>query len=217
VADSVEALEHRIDELRWVARRAVLGGPLLPVREQVRDALTLLSVPAAPTMIVEVHAVFGGASDLTTGRTTRLLRDEERDYRAGSRSRPYRVCCALTADQLAPARRLLALSTWPLERRVLGPRSRRVDFLTAAARLAEHAALIPGASRAVTGLLRAFAAGIPGALETFDAMRPWRVADSARAELSGCAAADAADRAESADRVRGRLSEAEQLFGAVTG
>ena len=93
-------------------------GSLLPLREQVHQALTLLSVPAAPKLIAEVHerVLRGGA---TGGRRklTHLRRDEERSFRIARHSRPYYLCSALTAEHLAPARGLLAVSTWPLERR----------------------------------------------------------------------------------------------------
>lgn len=194
---------------------------LPPVRLQVHHALQLLSVPAAPGLIVAVRAAFAeaiqGATDLTAGDIAQLLRADEHGYRTAADDQPYRLCPALTAEHLAPARDLLALSAWPLERRIVGPRSRRVDMLTAVVRLADQARRMPGASRMVTGLLRGFADHIPGAPEGFDPMRPWTVGEAARAELaessSAEAAADAADRAAAADRARARLTEVELLYG----
>jgi hypothetical protein len=149
VADTIEALERRIDELRVAVREAVLAGDralagqrrsalksaerawddaldkaaaqagttttaaaarpaesaepsalpgsLLPLREQVYEALSLLQVPAAPKLIATVHEAFFGATFPTT-RVTSLKRDEERSFRTAPFARPYYICAALSAD-----------------------------------------------------------------------------------------------------------------------
>ncbi|MBX6769315.1 MAG: hypothetical protein IRY90_19555, partial [Actinomadura rubrobrunea] len=111
---------------------------LLPVRDQVHQALTLLGVPAAPKLIGSVYAAFF-PGEIPGARLTSLRRDEERSFRAAPYARPYYLCAGLTADLLAAARGLVTVSTWPLERRIVGPLSPRTDFLTAALRVAEHA------------------------------------------------------------------------------
>ncbi|MFD0821396.1 2-oxo acid dehydrogenase subunit E2 [Micromonospora zhanjiangensis] len=111
-------------------------GPRLSIREQVHHALTLLSVPAAPKLIIEVHAAFLGAGEIVNARLTHQRRDEERSFRTAPYTRPYYLCSALNLDLLGPVRGLLAVSTWPLERRIIGPLSPRVDFLTAAIQVA---------------------------------------------------------------------------------
>ena len=120
VAETIEALERRIDELRVAVREAVLAGDralagqrrsalrsaerawedaldeaapeqgetagqseasapdepspragsLLPLREQVYEALSLLQVPAAPKLIATVHEAFFGATFPTTRVTS---------------------------------------------------------------------------------------------------------------------------------------------------
>jgi hypothetical protein len=118
-------------------RRAEGGELLLPLREQVHQALTLLTVPVGPRLISAVHeAMFTGA--VPAARLTSVRRDEERSFRAAPFARPYYLCAALTADLLSPARGLLAISTWPMDRRIIGPLSPRVDYLTAAVRIAEN-------------------------------------------------------------------------------
>nr|BFE78881.1 hypothetical protein GCM10020093_014820 [Planobispora longispora] len=96
-----------------------------------------------------------------------------------------------------PARGLLADSTWPLEARVVGPLSPRVDYLTAAVRIAEHLERLadspPGAAR----LLSRMAQNIPGAAEGFAPADPMTVVRAARAELEVHLAADAAQRPRS--------------------
>jgi hypothetical protein len=188
------------------------AGPLLPVREQVHQALTLLGGPAAHKLITAVHDAFFGNA-LPGARLTSLRRDEERSFRTAPHARPYYLCAALTSDLLAPARGLLAVSTWPMERRVIGPLSPRVNYLEAAIRVADAALRVPGPGPDVTRLLRRFAVNIPGAADGTKPVQPRLVAQAARAELEVHRADDEARR-EAAARARARLDDAEQLFGA---
>ncbi len=256
MAESMEVLERRIDELRAAIRQAVMNGDrtraralrgdlrhaehaweealadvedqaptvdaepavvkqagaLLPIREQVYQALTLLSVPAAPKLIVEVHSAFF-AGQILGARLTSLRRDEERSFTSMPFARPYYICAALSADLLAPARGLLAVSTWPMDRRVVGPLSPRVDFLTAAIEVAEQIARLPEPQPAALRLLWRFAANIPGASHGFDATKPASVARAASAELEIHTEADRLHRDAAARRARSQLDDAEQLFG----
>jgi hypothetical protein len=264
VAETIEALERRIDELRVAVREAVLAGDralaaqrrsalrsaerawedaldeaapeqtgtseqtrtsapaapdepsaragsLLPLREQVYEALSLLQVPAAPKLIATVHEAFFGATFPTT-RVTSLKRDEERSFRTAPFARPYYICAALSADYLAPSRGLLAVSTWPLELRVIGSLSPRADFLTAAIRVAEAIERIPEPPAAARRLLERFAASVSGAISPSGGADPAAVSEAARAELAVHRDADARVRRAAAERARG-LHHAEQLFG----
>jgi hypothetical protein len=258
VAETIETLERRIDELRVAVREAVLAGDrtlagqrrtalksaerawedaldeaaaaqaepfapaeppepparpgsLLPLREQVYEALSLLQVPAAPKLIATVHEAFFGATFPTT-RVTSLKRDEERSFRTAPFARPYYICAALSADYLAPSRGLLAVSTWPLELRVIGSLSPRVDFLTAAIRVAEAIERIPEPPAAARRLLQRFAASVSGAISPGGGADPAAVSEAALAELAVHREADARARRAAAERARG-LHHAEQLFG----
>jgi hypothetical protein len=274
VAETIEALERRIDEMRVAVREAVLAGEpalasarraelkraeqawedaltaatalaspvlagpvlagtvpaspgettepsgsLLPLREQVYEALSLLQVPAAPKLIATVHEAFFGSTFPTT-KVTSLKRDEERSFRTAPFARPYYICAALSADYLSPSRGLLAVSTWPMERRVIGSLSPRVDFLTAAIRVADAIERIPTPPLSARRLLQRFAASIPGAAPSPgsapagpDQVKPDVVRRAADAELSVHADADSRMRKEAADRARRQLADAEQLFG----
>jgi hypothetical protein len=187
------------------------GGSLLPLREQVYEALSLLQVPAAPKLIATVHEAFFGATFPTT-RVTSLKRDEERSFRTAPFARPYYICAALSADYLAPSRGILAVSTWPLEPRVIGSLSPRVDFLTAAIRVAEAIERTPEPPAAARRLLQRFAASISGAISPGGGADPAAVSEAARAELTVHQDADAKARRAAAERARG-LHHAEQLFG----
>lgn len=187
-------------------------GSLLPLREQVHQALTLLAAPAAPKLVSAVHeAFFTGL--IPSVRLTSLRRDEERSFRSAPFARPYYVCAALTAELLAPARGVLAVSTWPLDRRVIGPLSPRVNYLSAAIRVAESYLRIPGPGPAAQRLLWRLAANIPGASGGARNMDPARVARAAQAELQIHAAGDLAARTAAAARARRQLDDPEQLFG----
>ncbi|MBG0818852.1 hypothetical protein [Planomonospora sp. ID82291] len=190
------------------------GAALMPIREQVHQALLLLGVPTAAKLVVAVNEAFF-AGGLRSPQLSSLRRDEERSFRSDPYARPYYLCAALT-DRLSPARGLLAASTWPLEARVVGPLSPRVDFLTAATRIAEHLARLaeppPGAVR----LLSRMAQNIPGAVEGgFGPVDPATVVGAARAELEVHLPADTAQRAEVAARAGDQLTDVERLFGAA--
>ncbi|MBB4755138.1 hypothetical protein [Actinoplanes lobatus] len=191
-------------------------GPLLPVREQVHQALTLLGAPAAPKLVVAVHEAFA-TGELTPTKLTSLRRDEERSFHSSPYARPYYLCAALTADHLAPARGLIAVSSWPMATRIIGPLSPRVDFLTAAIRLAEHLDRLPETGPNAQRLLWRFAATIPGAAASANAMTPGAVAEAGRAELSIHLDADRSHREAAAKRAIDQLNPAQQLFGARLG
>jgi hypothetical protein len=191
------------------------SGSLLPLREQVYEALSLLQVPAAPKLIATVHEAFFGSTFPTT-RVTSLKRDEERSFRSAPFARPYYICAALSADYLSPSRGLLAVSTWPMERRVIGSLSPRVDFLTAAIRVADAIERIPTPPPTARRLLQRFAGNIPGATQPWaspDEVKPDVVRRAAEAELSVHADADTGLRKEAAERARRQLGDAEQFFG----
>ena len=196
------------------APQAEPAGSLLPLREQVYEALSLLTVPAAPKLIATVHEAFFGSTFPTT-RVTSLKRDEERSFRSAPFARPYYICAALSADYLAPSRGLLAVSTWPLERRMIGSLSPRVDFLTAAMRVAEAIERIPEPPPAARRLLQRFAASIPGGSAPGAGANPAAVKEAAAAELTVHTDADDRARHEAAERAR-QLKQPEQLFGTAS-
>ncbi|MFB9178657.1 hypothetical protein ACFFX1_11000 [Dactylosporangium sucinum] len=184
---------------------------LVPLREQVHSTLTLLAVPATLKLIAQVYnACFAG--ELNSAKLTSLRRDEERSFRTAP-GRPYYLCAGLAADRLTPVRALLAISTWPLERRIIGPLGSRVDFLTAAVNVAMHLDRRPWLDPAAARLLGLFAQGIPGATEAHGTASPDAVIRAARAELAHHEPVDRAHREAAADRARAQLDEPGQLFG----
>ncbi|UFS99603.1 hypothetical protein [Nocardia huaxiensis] len=190
-----------------------VGGAGVPVREHVHRALTLLSVPAAPRLIVSVHEGFF-SGELVAARLTSLRRDEERSFRGAPLARPYYICAALTVDLLAPARGLMAVSTWPLERRVVGPLSARTDLLTAVIRLAEHVSKAERVSPSGHRVLRQLSATIPGVRSTGLEVDADAVIAAARDELAVHQQVDVGQRWDAAQRAAVQLRDpAAQLFG----
>jgi hypothetical protein len=199
-------------------------GALLPLREQVHEALSLLQVPAAPRIIATVHEAFF-ATSFPTARLTSLRRDEERSFNSTKYARPYYICAALSADYLSPSRGLLAISTWPLERRIIGSLSPRADFLISAINIAQAIEQMPDPVPAARGLLTRLAANIWGSSSQANAAGPFggqarldpqAVIRAAQAELEVHQDEDQRIRAEAASRAREQLSDVEQLFGAAS-
>lgn len=188
---------------------------LLPLREQVHEALRLLTVPATPKLIATVHEAFFAAT-FASSKLTSLKRDEERSFRLAPYARPYYLCAALTADRLSPVRGLLAVSTWPGERRVIGSLSPRVDFLVSAINIASAVDRLPDQADITTAqrLLARFAANIPGAPKHPATLDTRAVIEAAQAELAVHEPDDSQVRRTAAQRAREQLDDAAQLFGA---
>jgi hypothetical protein len=207
--DALAATESAGDAVQAEATQA---WPLLPLREQVHEALSMLQVAASPRLIATVHEAFF-ATTFPTTRVTSLRRDEERSFRTAPFARPYYICAALTADFLSPSRGLLAVSSWPMDKRVIGSLSPRVDFLEAAVRVAEAIERIPAPVPAARRLLWRFAASIPGAAGSPRIVDPRAVKEAAVAELGVHKEADTETRRAAANRARENLNDVEQLFG----
>ena len=114
----------------------------------------------------------------------------------------------------------VAVSTWPMEKRVIGSLSPRVDFLTAAIRVADAIERIPTPPTTARQLLQRFAGNIPGATQPSaspDQVRPDVVRQAAEAELAVHGEVDARIRKDAADRAMRQLSDAEKLFGTKLG
>ncbi|WP_054813274.1 hypothetical protein [Nocardia arizonensis] len=189
------------------------GAPVVAVRDHVHRALTLLSAPASPKVVMAVHEGFF-SGQLVAARLTSLRRDEERSFRAAPFGRPFYICAALTTDLVAPARGLLAVSTWPLSRRMIGPLSPRVDLLTAVIRLCDHMVDQGRTGAAARRVLWRLAVSVPGVAGSPDALDPGAVSEAARRELAVHADTDADHREQAARRVARQLDDAAgQLFG----
>jgi hypothetical protein len=144
------------------------------IREQARHALLLLGAPAPARLVVDTHrALFDG--DLDMAGLATLLRAERRD--------PAPTVCHGLSATLGP--RHVALAEWSLDRRIVTPVADRLAIFTAIIRIAEFAAMRPGAGRSAERLLRSLATEVPGGPEALDLPAAARAAaESARADVT---------------------------------
>src|SRR5262249_4309795 len=148
-----------------------------------------------------------------------LRRDEHRAWSKNA-PRPTYVVPALEGRFYQPIRGLLALSDWPLERRLIGPWSERADHLAATAQLARQLAWLserdPEVAQRLAPVVAGMARSIPGAVEGRE-VDTARVDAAAEAEREALAARDEPWRREAASRAREQLSDEQQLWGAKVG
>jgi hypothetical protein len=239
--DEALDVEAEADQLRRRARaaatrrrqsddpmaRAAARLPSPSVREVTIAALGEIGVPVAPRVVTSyARARFG--ADLDHRALASLRRDEARAWqssrtaRTGQSRRTDRavyVVPALEGRRFLQVRGKVALSTWPLEQRILGPWSERADHLTATINLARQLAWLAETDTAsaerLADLVAASAATIPGAAEDHARPDAARVEAAAQAELEVLGPEDRAWRTEAAARARAQLDEAQQLWGAA--
>jgi hypothetical protein len=217
-------LEREADTLRRQARtkaRRQASPPSTPatggtIRDVTIAALNELGVPSAPKALSD-YAQIRFDSFLNYRALASLRRDEQRTWSSPRSQRPVYVVPALEGRRFLAVRGKLALSSWPVGRRLIGPWSERVDHLRATVNLAaQHdwlAANEPERAERLAGLLARFAATIPGASSADERFDPERVRRAAEAELEQLAPEDEEWREEAASRAA-VLAEEEQLFGA---
>ena len=166
--------------------------------EQARHALLLLGSPAPARLVVDVHGTFFDG-DLSVPALVGLVRGRVPGF-----------CRALIAD-LTPARGLIALAEWPLERRIVTPAVRRADALARVVRIVEFVAAQRHSGRCAERLLRELALGVPYGPEALDLGEAARGA-LADPRLTAQVAAEEPVRA-AATRRAAELSEWQQLYG----
>jgi hypothetical protein len=230
----LEKVNHLMGQLAVAERRrnrllqaeaTVASGvdPTPPIREQVIAVLGLLGHPSSVSLIREVSAARFGEV-IQTNRLASLRRDEQRSWRAAQRgtgrsqARPTYITPALTFDRFAPVRGILALSSWSLEDRLIGPTSPRADLLRIIIRLADElergpdTPWAPQLRRLVWRFGRTVASSVPGGA----GLTYIQVREAARNELHQIVEADAAERVDAAERARQQhLDPENQLFGST--
>lgn len=229
VAGDDNAAERLVAELSVVERRrnrlvhrslsdAPAYNVTMPLRDQVIRALTLLGRPASARLVADVSKARWG-EPIPTKRLSSLRRDEQASWEANPGARAAYLTAALTGDRFAPVRGVLALSSWPLDVRILGPASPRVDLLVNLVNLARElaagydsdAAWTPALQRLVVRLARtvptALRDGISESLDTD------RIRRASQRELEVLEPTDSEERAAAAKRAANQLDVRHQLFG----
>lgn len=185
------------------------------IRQAAVAALAEIGVPSRARLVADyAEARFGAPID--PGAFSGLRRDERRSWlKSAARAIPY-VVPAMEGRFFQPIRGLLALSDWPLERRLVGPWSERVDHLAATAHLAKQLAWLndrdPAVAQRLAPVIAGMAQSIPGAIEG-QAVDTARVELAADAERQALAERDEPWRQEAAARARHQLSPEQQLWG----
>jgi hypothetical protein len=188
-------------------------------REVTIDALNDVGAPSSPRVVADyAQARFG--VPLEYRLFSSLRRDERRAWESPRSHRPVYIVPALavmTPSRLLTMRGKLALSDWPLERRLVGPLSERVDHLTVTVNLARQLAWLrtakPVEAERVGALVARYAMNVPDALEHPSALDPARIEKAALAELEVLGQPDTTWRAEAAATARELLTLDEQLWG----
>jgi hypothetical protein len=217
--------QRQADLLMKRARRRMVTaaparGPVSPPgREIAISALAELGVPASPRLIASYTAARFGV-DVRSSAFSSLRRDEHRAWTSTRASRTVYIVPGLEARRFTALRGVLTLSDWDLWRRLLGPRSPRVDHLRATIAVAEHLAWLKenGAdARTAQGmqrLLDELARTLPGVGDNEWTIGASRARELAEAELSLLEQADRELRISAAARAMQQLDERELVWGA---
>jgi hypothetical protein len=207
-------------EAQRVARRSqrprasVDAGARLSARAQAITALSEMEVPAPAREIAAYHAA-RFEQPLDVRALASIRRDERKAWERSQAAHPVYLAPALETRFFRPVRGPLTLSTWPMEQRLIGSSSARVDHLRLAMQIAETADKLSGtaAAEAVAKLAWRYALSIPGATDPGKTAKPTQIAAAARAELELVASQDEEERTAGARRALAQLSEAQQLWG----
>jgi hypothetical protein len=136
-----------------------------PLREQLLDILDELGVPSSPRVVSDYAFACLGV-ELPVGRFASIRRDEERSYKKDAQSKPAWIVPALNISGFVPITGLIASSVWSIERRLIGPRTLRVNHLITLLALLKRVENLSDREDAVRGLralVLRFARNVPGA------------------------------------------------------
>lgn len=193
-------------------------------RDRVVQLLGMTGAVSSHRLLADLsRAVFRSTLD-TTGFSS-LRRDELRAWAgaavespnsSGSATAPGRVYVvpALSYDRFVPVRGVLALSHWPVERRIVAPSSLRVDLLRAVIAVTERA-VDDGETSPLPRVVAKFAHTLGVPTFQLDASALYQaVLNACRDELPDIEPADDRERARAARRAVAQLDERALLFGA---
>lgn len=189
-------------------------------RQLVVDCLYELDAVATAALLGQ-YAVARFGQPVQPKRLSSIRRDDRRASDRGA-ARPPFIVPALDGRRFEPARAQLALSTWPLPRRIMGPRSGRVELLRASlsviaqlrwrADQGPSAADRPQSSELMLNLLRDLSRSITGT--TVDGYGDIDAAEIAiRREYTELEPMDQQWRGEAAARARRQLTDTETVWG----
>jgi hypothetical protein len=187
------------------------------LRELLVQGLTELDWPVPVALLTSyMSGRFGIRVDSRQLASHR--RDEARSYARGTSGRSAWLVPALDGRRFVAMRGKLALSAWPLEKRLIGPWSERADQLRVTATLAEREAWLarrdPERGRLLRPLITRLAGSVPGATGPNDGFDAEHIATACRGELELIARQDMETRVAAAERAGAQLNEDQLLWGA---
>ncbi|TGE02438.1 hypothetical protein EU555_01325 [Methylobacterium nonmethylotrophicum] len=185
----------------------------LQKREYVLKALHALGAPASPaTVSLVVDRIW--KVEVKASQFSSMRKGDERAWMNGRRT--LMIVPAFNAFDLSARPRTVALSSWPLEQRIMGSLSDRADALRILLRARHH--WVNGGNAVwlelVLSLARDFRFVIPSSEAVEE--QALQISEAAKVALDDIADRDLAERKDAAARAA-RLSEKWQMFGRPIG
>jgi hypothetical protein len=203
------------------ATQSVSDSPVMTSQSDrlaVAEALGEIDAIASPRLVADyVAARFNKI--VATKSFASIRRDERKAWNRSRGSRSIFIVPALDGGQFIPARGMLALSTWESWRRIIGPRTGRVELLRAARSvLAQWEWLQGGTDEAAAArmqrLLVQLIHSVPGATAGWRITSADQVHEAVERELTLLNKEDEDWRHKAAKRAESQLSSIDLLWGA---
>lgn len=224
-AEEADRQVHRLRQraLRLARRSSSSSATAAPYapgqsdRDMIVQGLIELDAIASPRLLSDYLAA-RFSRHVSPRQFSSLRRDEREAWKRPVTSRVAFVVPALEGSFFTPARGLLASSTWPTWRRIVGPRTGRVELLRASRNVLEQLTWLSDTDKGGAGrmerLLVALVRTVPGALDGWTVHDPVRTRDAIERELSVLEEVDRDWRQEAVSRAESQLDEGELLWGA---
>ena len=198
------------------AASSALYSPAQSDRDTIVEGLIELDCIASPRLLADYLAARFSRS-FSPRQFSSMRRDEREAWKRPASSRRAFVVPALEGGFLTPARGLLTVSTWPTWRRIVGPRTGRVELLRAGRNVLGQFEWLTGTDRNVAArmerLLVTLARSVPGALDGWTVANTERTRAAIERELAVLQGPDEEWRKTAAERAEAELDEGGLLWG----
>jgi hypothetical protein len=203
--------------VRFPHRRERRNQPGETARALTIAGLEEIGVPLSPRSVSE-YALARFGAEINHRALPSLRHHEWRTWSSQRSTKTVYIVPAIEGYRFLPMRGKIALSSWQLERRLIGPWSERADHLRATIQLVRQLRWLsrvdPAAPKRLDDLAARYAATVYGSEADAQELDPERVEQAAQAELGVIGGKDDEWRAEAAKRAQGLLSGEQLLWGA---
>jgi hypothetical protein len=224
--DEAEEADRQAQRLRQRALRLARKAPTSDAppsyataqsdRDTIVEGLIELDAIASPRLLSDYVAARFSRS-VNPRQFSSMRRDERVAWMRPASSRRAFVVPALEGGFLIPARGLLAVSNWPTWRRIVGPRTGRVELLRAARNVLAQLEWLGGNDKNATArmerLLVMLVRSVPGAIDGWTVRSRERTRAAIERELAVLQKADEEWRKQAAERAEARLNEGDLMWG----